>query len=43
MEEQHREFFFYENTEGGHGTGVTNEQRAFMSSLEFAYLLKMLK
>ena len=33
----------FENTEGGHGAGVTNEQRAFIMSLEFTYLLKMLK
>ncbi len=43
MEKQNHEFYYFENTEGGHGTGVTNEQRAFMTSLEFAYLLKMLK
>jgi prolyl oligopeptidase len=43
MEDQGHEFFYFENTEGGHGAGVTNEQRAFMMSLEFTYLLKMLK
>ena len=43
MEDQGHEFFYFENTEGGHGAGVTNEQRAFMMSLEFIYLLKMLK
>ena len=43
MGEQGHEFFYYENTEGGHGAGVTNDQRAFMMSLEFTYLLKMLK
>lgn len=42
-EKQNHEFFYFENTEGGHGTGVTNEQGAFMTSLEFVYLLKMLK
>ena len=36
-------FFYFENTEGGHGAGVTNEQRALMDSLERVYLLKMLK
>jgi len=35
--------YYFENTEGGHGAGVTNEQRALMLSLEYAYLLKMLK
>ncbi|HOZ22664.1 MAG TPA: prolyl oligopeptidase family serine peptidase, partial [bacterium] len=36
-------FYYFENTEGGHGSGVTNEQRAQMLSLEYVYLLKMLK
>jgi prolyl oligopeptidase len=35
--------FYFENTEGGHGAGVTNEQRAFMTAIEFTYLHKMLK
>jgi len=43
MEDQGHEFFYFENTEGGHGAGVTNEQRAFMMSLKFTYLLKLLK
>ncbi|MDZ7343961.1 MAG: prolyl oligopeptidase family serine peptidase, partial [candidate division KSB1 bacterium] len=43
MEDQGHELFYFENTEGGHGAGVTNEQRAFMMSLEFTYLLNMLK
>ena len=43
MEDQGHESFYFENTEGGHGAGVTNEQRAFMMSLEFTYLLKLLK
>lgn len=34
--------FYFENTEGGHGMGVTNEQRAFMIAIEFTYLHKML-
>ena len=34
--------FYFENTEGGHGAGVTNEQRAFMIAIEFTYLHKML-
>ncbi|MEJ2544311.1 MAG: prolyl oligopeptidase family serine peptidase [Calditrichaceae bacterium] len=34
--------FYFENTEGGHGAGVTNEQRAFMTAIEFTYLHKML-
>lgn len=43
MQAQNHDFFYFENTEGGHGSGVTNEQRAFMKTLEFIYLLKMLK
>jgi len=35
--------FYFENTEGGHGSGVTNEQRAKANSLSYVYLLKMLK
>ncbi len=36
-------FYYFENTEGGHGSGVTNEQRAQMLTLEQVYLWKMLK
>ncbi|HPR89483.1 MAG TPA: prolyl oligopeptidase family serine peptidase [bacterium] len=43
MEAQGHPFFYFENTEGGHGSGVTNEQRAQMLALEQVYLLKMLK
>ncbi|MBN1893548.1 S9 family peptidase [bacterium] len=43
MESLGHDFFYYENIEGGHGSGVTNEQRAFMRSLEYMYLWKMLK
>ena len=30
--------YYFENTEGGHGTGSTNEQRAKVSALIFSYL-----
>ena len=43
MESQGHPFYYFENTEGGHGSGVTNEQRAKMVTLEYVYLLKMLK
>lgn len=33
---------YFENTEGGHGAGVTNEQRAKMQALTYAYLWKQL-
>jgi prolyl oligopeptidase len=34
--------YYYENTEGGHGSGVTNEQRARMEALVYTYLWKQL-
>lgn len=43
MEAQGHPFYYFENTEGGHGAGVTNNQRAKMIGLEYVYLLKMLK
>lgn len=42
MEQFGHPFFYFENTEGGHGAGVTNEQKAMMESLGYVYLLKML-
>ena len=38
MESMGYPFFYFENTEGGHGAGVTNEQRAKMWALTYAYL-----
>jgi prolyl oligopeptidase len=35
--------YYYENTEGGHGAGSTNAQRAHINALEYAYLWKMLR
>jgi prolyl oligopeptidase len=35
-------FFYFENTEGGHGSGVTSEQRAKMYALTYAYLWERL-
>ena len=43
MEEQGHPCYYFENTEGGHGAGVTNAQRALMISLERVYLLEKLK
>lgn len=43
MEDQGHPFYYFENTEGGHGSGVTHEQRALMTALEYVYLHKMLK
>jgi prolyl oligopeptidase len=35
--------YYFENTEGGHGSGTTNSQTAQVNALEFAYLWKMLR
>ena len=43
MEDEGHDVFYFENTEGGHGAGVTNEQKALMRSLRYTYLLMMLK
>ncbi|HEU0298872.1 MAG TPA: prolyl oligopeptidase family serine peptidase, partial [Longimicrobium sp.] len=34
--------YYFENTEGGHGAGVTSEQRARMYAVIYTYLLKQL-
>jgi prolyl oligopeptidase len=38
MLDQGHDIFYYENTEGGHGAGVTPEQRARMIALTYTYL-----
>ena len=35
-------YYYFENTEGGHGSGVTPEQQAKMWAAKYAYLLKQL-
>ena len=35
--------YYFENTEGGHGTGALNKQTAFVTGLQYAYLWKMLR
>jgi prolyl oligopeptidase len=35
--------YYFENIEGGHGSGSVNEQRAYTRSLEWTYLWKMLR
>jgi prolyl oligopeptidase len=42
MESMGLPFYYFENTEGGHGSGVTSEQRAKMTALTYAYLWEML-
>ena len=43
LEAQGGDILYYENTEGGHGGATNNEQRARMSALAFAFLLKQLR
>jgi prolyl oligopeptidase len=38
MLEQHHEVLFYENTEGGHAGAADNGQRAYLATLEYAFL-----
>ena len=38
MQEQGHEVLYYENIEGGHGAGVTPEQRARMYAIIYTYL-----
>jgi prolyl oligopeptidase len=35
--------YYFENVEGGHGSGSMNTQRALISALQYAYLWKMLR
>lgn len=43
MQDLGHECLYFENTEGGHGAGVTNEQRAYQLSIEATYLHMMLR
>jgi prolyl oligopeptidase len=43
MIEQGHPVLYFENIEGGHGSGSTNFQRAQIKALELAYLWKMLR
>ena len=43
MESMGLPFYYFENTEGGHGAGVTNEQRAKSIALTYAYLWQQLR
>jgi prolyl oligopeptidase len=42
MESMGYPLYYFENTEGGHGAGVTSEQRARMQALTYAYLWERL-
>jgi prolyl oligopeptidase len=35
--------YYFENIEGGHGSGAVNKQTAYVTALEYAYLWKMLR
>jgi prolyl oligopeptidase len=43
MESMDLPFHYFENTEGGHGAGVTSEQRARMTALTYTFLWEMLE
>ena len=42
LEDMGQEFFYYENTEGGHGGTANQEQLAMRTALEYAYFIRML-
>ena len=43
MESMGYPFYYFENTEGGHGAGVTSEQRAKTIAITYVYLWQQLK
>jgi prolyl oligopeptidase len=43
MESMGHPVAYFENTEGGHGAGVTPEQRALMQAVQTTYLLRELR
>jgi prolyl oligopeptidase len=43
MESMGYPVLYFENTEGGHGSGVTSEQRARMQAITYAYLWEQLQ
>jgi len=43
MESLGHPVYYFENTEGGHGSGTVNKERAEINALEYAYLWKMLR
>jgi prolyl oligopeptidase len=42
MESMGYPFYYFENTEGGHGAGVTNAQRSKEYALIYSYLWQQL-
>ncbi|HQR46971.1 MAG TPA: prolyl oligopeptidase family serine peptidase [Thermoanaerobaculia bacterium] len=43
MEAQGHPVYYFENTEGGHGSGAVNRQTATITALEYSYLWMMLR
>ena len=43
LEAQGHPVYYFENTEGGHGSGAVNKQTARITALQYAYLWTMLK
>lgn len=43
MTDMDKPVYYYENTEGGHGSGANLNQRAYTAALTYAYLWKMLR
>ena len=43
MEAQGHPVYYFENTEGGHGSGAVNKQTATVTALEYSYLWMMLR
>ena len=43
MEAQGHPVYYFENTEGGHGSGAVNKQTAAVTALQYAYLWMMLR
>jgi prolyl oligopeptidase len=43
MESLGHPVYSFENTEGGHGSGAVNKQRAHINAMEYVYLWKMLR
>ena len=43
LEAQGHPVYYFENTEGGHGSGAVNKQTAQVTALEYAYLWMMLR
>jgi prolyl oligopeptidase len=42
LEDMGHPYYYFENTEGGHGAGVTSEQRARMHAITYTYLWERL-